>query len=89
MTTSIVRAISSSTPFTMTLTDDLAHAWPVDERPRAKGAHAGPSPGRLPQIANTCLLHQRLTGEVRITIRRERDAAGSSTDATNLAWHHT
>jgi putative redox protein len=47
MTTSIVRATSCPTPFTVTLTDDLGHAWLADEPPEADGANAGPSPTRL------------------------------------------
>jgi putative redox protein len=47
MAISIVRAITSVTPFTVTLTDDLGHTWLADEPPETNGANAGPSPERL------------------------------------------
>jgi hypothetical protein len=89
MTTSTVRANDRPTPFTIKLTDDLAHAWLVDAPPGANGASAGPSPGRLLQTANTCPPHEVLTGVVLMTTRWEMDAAGSSTDASPLARRHT
>ena len=47
MTTPTVRAISSPTPFTVTLTDDLGHTWLADEPAEAGGANIGPSPKHL------------------------------------------
>lgn len=44
---STVTARSSSTPYTVTLTDDLAHSWLGDEPPDMGGANAGPDPTRL------------------------------------------
>ncbi len=47
VTTPLVRAISGTTPFTVTLTDDAGHMWLGDEPTEAGGADAGPSPSRL------------------------------------------
>lgn len=47
MTILTVYASSNSTPFTVTLTDDLGHGWLADEPTEDGGANAGPSPHRL------------------------------------------
>ncbi len=47
MTTPTVHATTGSTPFTVTLTDDLGHSWLADEPSEAGGTNAGPSPHGL------------------------------------------
>lgn len=42
-----VKAVSSATPYTVTLTDDLGHQWLADGPMGVGGANAGPSPARL------------------------------------------
>lgn len=42
-----VKARIGSTPYTVTLTDDLAHQWLADEPLELHGANAGPSPHHL------------------------------------------
>lgn len=44
---STVFARSGTTPYTVTLTDDLAHAWLGDEPEDKGGANAAPDPTRL------------------------------------------
>ena len=46
-TLSTVYARSGTTPYTVTLTDDLAHSWIGDEPPDKGGANLGPDPTRL------------------------------------------
>lgn len=47
MTISAVHANTTSTPYTVTLDDDLGHHWLADEPVEDGGANAGPSPHRL------------------------------------------
>jgi putative redox protein len=47
MTIPAVRAITGTTPFTVTFSDDLGHSWLADEPADEGGANAGPSPHRL------------------------------------------
>lgn len=47
MTTSSVRAIGGTIPFTVTLTDEAGHTWLGDEPAEMGGADAGPSPFHL------------------------------------------
>jgi len=47
MTTSTVHARSGAIPFTVTLSDDLAHTWLGDEPADRGGANQGPDPTRL------------------------------------------
>lgn len=42
-----VRAMTGTTPFTVTFSDDLGHSWLADEPSDEGGANAGPSPHRL------------------------------------------
>lgn len=46
-TLSTVYARSGAVPYTVSLTDDLAHAWIGDEPPDKGGANLGPDPTRL------------------------------------------
>ena len=46
-TLSTVYARSGDVPYTVHLSDDLAHAWLGDEPPDKGGANAGPDPTRL------------------------------------------
>lgn len=46
-TISTVFARSGTTPYTVTLTDDLAHTWLGDEPADKGGANQGPDPTRL------------------------------------------
>ena len=47
MTLATVRAVTGSTPFTVTLSDESGHSWLADEPANAGGADAGPSPHHL------------------------------------------
>jgi putative redox protein len=47
MTVSIVRATTETTPYAVTLTSDLGHAWLADEPSEDGGANAGPTPQQL------------------------------------------
>jgi len=47
MTPATIRAVTGTTPFTVTLTDELGHSWLADEPVDAGGADAGPSPHHL------------------------------------------
>jgi putative redox protein len=46
-TLSTVHARSGAVPYTVSLTDDLAHTWIGDEPPDKGGANLGPDPTRL------------------------------------------
>lgn len=46
-TISTVRAFAGTTPYLVTLTDDLEHEWLADEPSEFGGANAGPSAERL------------------------------------------
>src|SRR5688572_4066792 len=46
-TLSTVYARSGAVPYTVSLTDDLAHTWIGDEPPDKGGANLGPDPTRL------------------------------------------
>lgn len=46
-TLSTVHARSGAVPYTVSLTDDLAHTWIGDEPPDQGGANLGPDPTRL------------------------------------------
>lgn len=46
-TISTVRAFAGTTPYLVTLTDDLEHEWLADEPTEFGGANAGPSAERL------------------------------------------
>ncbi|MGH8158038.1 MAG: OsmC family protein [Rhodanobacter sp.] len=47
MTIPAVHATTTSTPYTVTLADDLGHGWLADETAEDGGANAGPSPHPL------------------------------------------
>ncbi|HWU78333.1 MAG TPA: OsmC family protein [Rhodanobacter sp.] len=42
-----VHAVTGKTPYSVTFTDDLGHAWQADEPIEDGGANAGPTPHRL------------------------------------------
>ncbi|HEY0661897.1 MAG TPA: OsmC family protein [Lysobacter sp.] len=47
MTIPTVRAITGAAPYTVSLADDLGHAWLADEPSEAGGVDAGPTPEHL------------------------------------------
>lgn len=47
MAIATVRAISGTTPYTVTLSDEAGHEWFGDESTELGGANAGPAPSRL------------------------------------------
>jgi putative redox protein len=47
MTAPVVRATTGTTPYTVTLTNDLGHVWLADEPSEEGGANSGPTPQHL------------------------------------------
>ena len=45
--TPAVKAVLQSTPYQVTLSDDLGHVWQADEPLEAGGGNSGPTPERL------------------------------------------
>ncbi|MQQ99281.1 OsmC family protein [Glaciimonas soli] len=94
MTISTVRAVSGTTPYTVTLTDDQGHQWLGDEPAEAGGADAGPSPSQiLLSSLGTCTIitlqmyaarkQWPLTGvEVRLQFNPNGKPAADVTDIT-------